>query len=91
LRELPRVKILNSEDPAQSWVIGFMSVANIDAPALSKYLWNKHRVWTVAIVTPGEHQGLRMTPNVYTTLEELGTFTIATMKIIKKGRPRLNS
>ena len=85
LRQLPGVKILNSEDPEQSCAIGFISVEGIEAPALSKYLWDKHRIWTVAIVTPGEYQGLRITPNVYTTLEEIDTFTDVMRKIIRKG------
>ena len=85
LRQLPGVKILNSEDPDQSCAIGFISVNGIDAPALSKYLWDKHRIWTVAIVTPGEYQGLRITPNVYSTLEEIDTFTEVMTKIIKRG------
>jgi isopenicillin-N epimerase len=85
LRELPGVKILNSEDPEQSCAIGFISVDKIEAPALSKYLWEKHRIWTVAIVTPGEYQGLRITPNVYTTLEEIDTFTEVMTRIIRKG------
>ncbi len=85
LRQLPGVKILNSEDPEQSCAIGFISVAGIEAPALAKYLWDKHRIWTVAIVTPGEYQGLRITPNVYSTLEEIDTFTEVMTKIIKRG------
>jgi selenocysteine lyase/cysteine desulfurase len=39
----------------------------------------------VAIVTPGEYQGLRITPNVYTTLEEIDTFANVMEKIIKTG------
>jgi selenocysteine lyase/cysteine desulfurase len=85
LRELPGVKILNSEDPEQSCAIGFISVDGIDAPKLSAYLWSKYRIWTVAIVSPGEYQGLRITPNVYTTLEEIDTFTSVMTQIIKKG------
>ncbi len=85
LRELPGVKILNSEDPEQSCAIGFVSVDKIDAPQLAKHLWDKYRIWTVAIVTPGEYQGLRITPNVYTTLEEIDTFTEVMTKIIKNG------
>ncbi len=85
LRELPGVKILNSEDPEQSCAIGFISVDGFDAPKLSAYLWSKYRIWTVAIVTPGEYQGLRITPNVYTTLEEIDTFTNVMEKIIKNG------
>lgn len=85
LQKLPGVKILNSEDPEQSCAIGFISVAGIEAPALSNYLWSKHRIWTVAIVSPGEYQGLRITPNVYTTLEEIDTFTEVMTSIIKRG------
>ncbi|HEY1946067.1 MAG TPA: aminotransferase class V-fold PLP-dependent enzyme [Bryobacteraceae bacterium] len=85
LRQLPGVKILNSEDPEQSCGIGFISIDGFDAPKLSAYLWAKHRVWTVGIVTPGEYQGLRITPNVYTTLEEIDTFTEVMTKVIKQG------
>jgi isopenicillin-N epimerase len=85
LRELPGVKILNSEDPEQSCAIGFISVDGFDAPKLSAYLWSKYRIWTVAIVTPGEYQGLRITPNVYTTLEEIDTFADVMEKVIRKG------
>src|SRR6185437_3592339 len=85
LRQLPRVKILNSDDPEQSCGIGFLSVDGFDAPELSAYLWQKYRIWTVAIVTPGEYQGLRITPNVYTTLEEIDTFTDVMTKVIKQG------
>jgi selenocysteine lyase/cysteine desulfurase len=85
LRELPGVKILNSEDPEQSCAIGFISVDAFDAVKLSNYLWNKDRIWTTAVVTPGEYQGLRVTPNVYTTLEEIDTFADAMEKVIKRG------
>lgn len=85
LRQLAGVKILNSDDPEQSCGIGFISVDGLDAPKLQAYLWQKYRIWTTAIVTPGEYQGLRITPNVYTTLEEVDTFTDVMTKIIKQG------
>lgn len=85
LRQLPGVKILNSDDPEQSCGIGFISIDGFDAPKLAAYLWQKYRIWTVGIVTPGEYQGLRITPNVYTTLEEIDTFTETMAEIIKKG------
>ncbi len=86
LRTLPGVKILNSEDPEQSCAIGFVSVDAFDAPKLSSYLWDKHSIWTAAIVTPGEYQGLRITPNVYTTLEEIDTFADVMEDLIKRGK-----
>jgi selenocysteine lyase/cysteine desulfurase len=86
LRRLPGVKILNSEDPEQSCGIGFISVDGLEAPKLMEYLWAKHRIWTVAVVTPGEYQGLRVTPNVYTTLEEVDTFAAVMEKVIQAGK-----
>jgi selenocysteine lyase/cysteine desulfurase len=83
LREMPGVQILNSEDPEQSCAIGFVSVDGLDAPKLSAHLWEKYRIWTVAIVTPGEYQGLRITPNVYSTLEEIDFFAETMEKIVK--------
>jgi len=79
------VKILNSEDPEQSCAIGFISVDGFNASKLAAYLWEKHRIWTVAIDTPGEYQDLRITPNVCTTLEEVDTFTEVMENIIRRG------
>ena len=86
LRQLPGVKILNSEDPEQSCGIGLISVESLPAEKLVEHLWAKYRIWTTPIVTPGEYQGLRITPNVYTTLEEIDTFAEAMEKVIKLGK-----
>jgi selenocysteine lyase/cysteine desulfurase len=85
LRGLPGVEILNSEDPEQSCGIGFISIKGFDAPKLAAYLWAQHRIWTVGIVTPGEYQGLRITPNVYTTIEDIDAFSNVMEKIIRQG------
>jgi selenocysteine lyase/cysteine desulfurase len=85
LRTLPGVKILNSDDPEQSCGIGFISVDGFEPVKLVGYLWNKYRIWTTAFISPGEYQGLRITPNVYTTLEEIDTFTNAMRETIKRG------
>ncbi|HEY3457198.1 MAG TPA: aminotransferase class V-fold PLP-dependent enzyme [Bryobacteraceae bacterium] len=85
LRQLPGVKILNSDDPEQSCGIGFVSVDGISAPKLASHIWQKYRIWTTAVVTPSEYEGLRITPNVYTTLEEIDTFTDVMTRIIQRG------
>jgi isopenicillin-N epimerase len=85
LRTIPGVRILNSEDPAQSCGIGFLSVNGFDSGKLVSYLWGKHRIWTTGVVTPGEYEGLRITPNVYTTLEEIDTFADVMEKVIRSG------
>jgi isopenicillin-N epimerase len=85
LRGLNGVKMLHSEDPEQSCAIGFISMDGIDPVKLVGYLFNKHRIWTTVVVTPGEYQGLRVTPNVYTTLEEIDTFADVMEMVIKRG------
>jgi selenocysteine lyase/cysteine desulfurase len=85
LRDLPGVQIMNSEDPEQSCGIGFISVKGFDPGKLSAHLWDKYRIMVVPIVTPGEYEGLRVTPNVYTTLEEIDTFADVMEKLIKRG------
>jgi isopenicillin-N epimerase len=87
LRKLPGVKILNSDDPEQSCGIGFISVEGMEAAKLVGHLWGKYRIWTTSFNSPGEYQGLRITPNVYTTLEEIDTFTAAMREVIQKGIP----
>ena len=54
----------------------------VDPYALTTFLWNKHRI----IPTPIKHaefQRLRVTPNVYTTLEEIDTFAGAMGEMLK--------
>jgi selenocysteine lyase/cysteine desulfurase len=86
LRTIPGVKILNSEDPEQSCAIGFVSIDGLDPNQLSAHLMNKHRIWSVSVVTPGEYGGLRITPNVYTTLEEIDHFADVMEKIARAGK-----
>jgi selenocysteine lyase/cysteine desulfurase len=48
------------------------------------YLWDKQRIQLGAIVRD-EFRGLRVSPNVYTTLEELDRFCTAVEQVIKRG------
>jgi selenocysteine lyase/cysteine desulfurase len=55
--------------------------------ALSDYLWDEHHI----IVAPIEHeefQGIRVTPNVYTTLDELDYFCEVFERISRNGLPK---
>jgi selenocysteine lyase/cysteine desulfurase len=60
---------------------------------LNDFLWNKYRIIGQAMVQgpmPGQqfdYQGTRITPNVYTTLEEIDTFVAAMKDVIKNGVP----
>ena len=46
------------------------------------FLWTKCRIITAAIKRT-DYQGLRVTPNIYTTLEEVDTFAAAVENLLK--------
>jgi len=80
------VKILTSFDPKQSCGLANISIEGMDMGRLGAYLLDKYRI----IITPiihQEFQGLRVTPNVYTTLREVDTFAEAMTRVIEKGLP----
>ncbi len=78
------VRLLTSYDPQQSCGLASVSIAGIDAGKLAEYLFDRHRIIVTAIKHQ-EFEGLRITPNVYTTLKEIDTFCEAMEQIIKKG------
>lgn len=77
-----KVRLFTSFDPAQSCALGCVGIAGLDPNKLVAHLWDKHRI----IVTPIVHeefQGIRITPNVYTTLQEIDTFCDAMEQVIR--------
>jgi len=86
LRDLPGVKLLTSDDPEMSCGIGLVSVDGFKAGELAKHLLEKHRILVVPVGAAGEYEGLRVTPNVYTTIEEIDTFAEVMEKIIRRGK-----
>jgi len=76
-----KFKVHTSLDPAQSCAIGTVQVLGVDTSKAVQQLWDKWRI----IATPinhAEYTGIRVTPNVYTTLEEIDTFGDAMEKIV---------
>ncbi|HJR64222.1 MAG TPA: aminotransferase class V-fold PLP-dependent enzyme [Gemmatimonadaceae bacterium] len=70
----PRVKVLTPlDDPAQSCGIALVRLEGIDTQALHTRLFEKWRIITTPILHP-EFHGLRVTPNVFTTLDEVDGF-----------------
>ena len=84
LAESDRVKVLTLLGPDKSGAIGLVHVDGLDTVKLSGWLMEKHMIVNVAIVHP-EFSGLRITPNVYTTLREVDIFGDAMLAAIKKG------
>ena len=79
-----RFKLHTSLEPAQSCAIGTVQVLGVETNKAVGQLWEKWRI----IATPinhAEYTGIRVTPNVYTTLEEVDTFAEAMEKIAAIG------
>ena len=70
LRDRQRVIINTPEDVERHGGIGNVGIEGIDSRELADTLFNEYRIFTVGINRPGVH-GLRITPNLYTTLDEL--------------------
>ncbi len=81
--QLPGVKILNSREPNQSWGLYNVSVGSDPSKAYD-FLWGKYRIITAAIKRSDYH-GLRVTPNVYTTLDEIDTFAAALTEYVRSN------
>jgi selenocysteine lyase/cysteine desulfurase len=85
VRRLPGVRVLNSEDERDSCGIGAMSLEGVDAGALTERLERDYRIHVRPRFVEGELNCIRVTPNVFTTLEEVDFFAEAIEEIAKKG------
>jgi selenocysteine lyase/cysteine desulfurase len=57
----------------QACGIGLLHVEGIEVSTMVTHLWEKHRIITTPI-THAEFNGVRITPNVYTSPDEIDVF-----------------
>jgi isopenicillin-N epimerase len=84
LEPLPRIRLLTSFDPQMAGGLATVGIDGIEPGRISTHLWDRYRI----IVTPivhAEFQGVRVTPNVYTTLAEVDAFTEVMESLAKNG------
>lgn len=86
LKDLPKVRFNTSFDPKQSCAIANVQIEGLNPSAVGSYLFDKHRIFTTPIIHE-EFQGIRITPNVYTTLGELDRFCNVMEAIARQGLP----
>jgi selenocysteine lyase/cysteine desulfurase len=79
-----RVKMLTPIGPNESGAIGVVAVEGMDIGKLQGWLLAKHRIVTTPLIHP-EFNGLRVTPNVYTTLDEIDLFADRMEQAIRRG------
>ena len=87
LKGIPKVYFNTSFDENQSCGIANVSIEGIDPAAIGSYLFDKHKIFVTPIIHE-EFKGLRITPNVYTTLKELDKFCEVMTTIANKGLPK---
>lgn len=78
VRNIPRISINTPKD--RSCAIANVGIEGMDPSNLARILLEEYRVFTVAINDAGV-AGCRVTPNIYTSIEELDEFVIALNKI----------
>jgi selenocysteine lyase/cysteine desulfurase len=86
LKEHSRITFHSSLQPGDTFGLANVAIAGIAASDTNRFLWNKYRIITTAI-TRNDYQGIRVTPNIYTTLEEIDTFSMAMEDLLKNGVP----
>ncbi len=86
LLEHRRVRLHTSLKPGFACGIATVEIEGIEPNDLADWLWQEHHI----IVTPINHdefQGLRVSPSVYTTPEELDRFVEAMDHVVRHGLP----
>lgn len=84
VRELPNVRFHTHLHPKHSCALATVEITGLNSTDLARWLWEKHRIWVSAIAHE-DFQGIRITPNVYTTLKEIDRFVEAFRTAAREG------
>jgi len=83
VKPVTNIYLNTPNDINRSCAIANVGITGIKPSDLAKTLLKKYKIWTVAIDSANV-QGVRVTPHIYTTIEELDLFVTA-LKEIAKG------
>ncbi len=86
LLQQDRVRLHTSLRPGFAAGIATVEVDGLDSSDLVTHLWKQHRIIVVPI-KHDEFEGVRVSPNLFTTLEELDRFCDAMEAVIRDGLP----
>ena len=87
LKSLPGISFNTSFDPEQFCAIGNFSIEGGDVTKITKYLMARHKIIATPIVHD-EFSGIRVTPNIFTTIRELDRFCKVIEKMMQKPLPK---
>jgi selenocysteine lyase/cysteine desulfurase len=91
LKTEPKIRIHSNLAEGQTWGLAVVSIDGLDARKIVPYLWDKYRIVITSIGhdNPDDptmsYRALRVTPNIYTPLEEIDTFVDAMRRIARNG------
>ena len=83
VRGTPRIILRNADDPAQSCGIGALSIEGMPAPKITEALEKKYRIHVRTRVIAGEFDCIRVTPNIYSSTQDVDRFSHAIREIAK--------
>src|SRR5207245_2262923 len=84
LAENDRVRLLTAIGPNVNGAIATFNVEGMDMAKLNAWLWANHKIATGG-QNHAEFTGIRVTPNVYTTTDEIDRFGDKVLMAIKNG------
>ncbi len=93
LEKLPGVTILTSYDPEMSCGIGTFTVEGMDMGKMTAALFQKYKIIVTSVGVPPAKLGgqkisaIRVTPSIYSTMQELNMFVRAVTGFVKNGLP----
>ena len=82
IKGVPKIYLNTPDDATRSCAIANVGITGIKPADLAKILLQKYKIWTVAIDSANV-KGVRITPHIYTTTEELDQFVSALKEMAK--------
>ena len=73
LRSLERISFNTPDDPTLYCAIGNFSIDGVEPERVTEYLMQRHRIIATPVVHP-EFSGVRITPNIFTSIAQLDKF-----------------
>ncbi len=74
VKDLPKVRFYTADDDVQAGALGTMGIDSIGAAELTDLLQERYSIHVRPRFVEGEWEGIRVTPNVFSTLGDVDTF-----------------
>lgn len=86
LAQHDRVRLNTNLAQGMAGGIANVRIDGVESGELARYLWKEHKI-LVTVIKHDEFEGLRVSPSVYSTLDEVDRFADAMEAVVKDGLP----